>query len=89
MEQEKKITKNGERRLKVISKVFPRDYHRYVTFPEIRLSGKWLKETGFDCGQFVIVRHRKNKITITLQKGGEKKSKKHTANGVDGSAINR
>ncbi len=72
MAQEKKNTKNEERRLKVISKAFPRDYHRYVTFPEIRLSGKWLREMGFDCGQYVIVRHRKNKITITLQKENEK-----------------
>lgn len=73
MKQEKKVSKNGERRLKVISKAFPRDYHRYVTFPEIRLSGKWLKEMGFDCGKFVIVHHNKNKITITLQKENEKK----------------
>ena len=73
MAQEKKITKNGERRLKVISKAFPRDYNRYVRFPEIRLSGKWLKEMGFDCGQFVIVHHKRNKITITLQNETENK----------------
>jgi hypothetical protein len=37
MKQEKKT---GERRLKVNSKMFPRDYNRYVIFPEIKLSGK-------------------------------------------------
>ena len=73
MTQEKKISKNGERRLKVISKAFPRDYQRYVRFPEIRLSGKWLRDTGFDSGQFVIVSHKKNEITITLQEESEKK----------------
>ena len=73
MAQEKKITKNRERQLKVISKVFPREYNRYVTFPEIRLSGKWLKDLGFNCGQFVIVSHRKTKITITLQRENENK----------------
>ncbi|MFC5046033.1 SymE family type I addiction module toxin [Aquimarina hainanensis] len=73
MTQKKKITKKGERRLKVISKAFRRDYNRYVTFPEIKLSGKWLKEIGFNCGQFVIVSHKKNKITITLQKENESK----------------
>jgi len=71
MMQKKKITKNRNRRLKVISKVFPRDYNKYVIFPEIRLSGKWLKDLGFNCGQFVIVSHSKNKITITLQKENE------------------
>ncbi|MDO5970582.1 SymE family type I addiction module toxin [Flavivirga aquimarina] len=73
MAQEKKITKKGERQLKVISKVFPREYNRRVTFPEIRLSGKWLKDLGFNCGRFVIVSHRKNKITITLQRENENK----------------
>ncbi len=73
MAQKKKITKSGERQLKVISKIFPREYNRRVIFPEIRLGGKWLKDLGFNCGQFVIVSYRKNKITITLQRENENK----------------
>ena len=71
MTQEKKITKAGKRRLKVIGKTFPREYQRYVIFPEIKLSGKWLKDMGFDSGKHVIVSHMKNKIIITLQKENE------------------
>jgi toxic protein SymE len=71
MAQEKKITKTGKRRLKVVAKTFPREYHRYVIFPEIKLSGKWLKDMGFVSGKHVIVSHRKNKIIITLQKEDE------------------
>lgn len=62
MKQEKKT---GKRRLKVNSKMFPRDYNRYVIFPEIRLSGKWLGELGFDCGEYVTIHHEENKIVIT------------------------
>ena len=65
MKQEKKT---GKRRLKVSSKMFPRDSNRYVIFPEIKLSGKWLGELGFDCGQYVIISHKENKIIITPQK---------------------
>ncbi len=71
MEKENNFKKNGKRQLKVVSKVFPREYNRYVIFPEIKLSGKWLKDLGFNCGRFVTVSHRKNKITITLQKEKE------------------
>jgi len=65
MKQEKKT---GKRRLKVTSKIYPRHYNRYIIFPEIRLSGKWLGELGFDCGQYVTISHEENKIIITPQK---------------------
>lgn len=44
-------------------KVYPKYVSRTV-FPEIRLCGKWLQETGFHDGQMIIVRHEKNKIVI-------------------------
>lgn len=68
MKEEKKFQKSGIRQLKVHQKYILRPYHRYVVFPEIRLCGKWLQETGFNCGQSVLVCHKKNKIIITLNK---------------------
>ncbi len=68
MAQEKKITKAGKRRLKIVEKAFPRAYNRHAHFPEIKLSGRWLKDMGFDSGKHVIVSHKKNKITITLSR---------------------
>ena len=66
MRQEKKSQQAGQRRVKVCGKSFPRDFNRYVSFPEIRLSGKWLLDTGFSCGQTVTVKHSRNKIIITI-----------------------
>lgn len=56
-----------ERRLKVYPKFFYRVLarQRNVVFPEIRLCGKWLEQTGFYEGQHIIVRHEQNKIVIT------------------------
>ncbi|WP_367118605.1 SymE family type I addiction module toxin [uncultured Chryseobacterium sp.] len=65
MKQEKKIKKFRERQLKVHQRYISRSYHRYVIFPEIRLCGKWLQDMGFNCGESVIVCHKKNKIIIT------------------------
>lgn len=66
MGQEKKFRQAGKRQLKVYAKSFPRDLNKYVSFPEIRLSGKWLLDTGFFSGQSVTIRHSKNKIIITI-----------------------
>jgi toxic protein SymE len=67
MKQERNSQPTGKRRLKVYHKFFSRAYYKFKLFPEIRLSGKWLEETGFKMGQVVIVRHEKNKIVITLE----------------------
>lgn len=56
----------GKRNLKVYRKYFFRSY-RGVVFPEIRLCGKWLQETGFNSGDIVTVQHEKNKIIITVE----------------------
>ncbi len=62
-----KINENyssGKRKLKVYPKAFPRANHNIVFFPEIRLSGKWLQDNGFDFGQEVMIQHEKDKIVI-------------------------
>jgi toxic protein SymE len=66
MKQERNSQPTGKRRLKISKKYFSRSYFKFKFFPEIRLCGKWLQETGFKTGQVVIVRHEKNKIVITL-----------------------
>lgn len=59
--------KSFERQLKVYEKYFSRSYNQSVVLPEIRLCGKWLQETGFECGQTVTVRQEERKITITVE----------------------
>jgi hypothetical protein len=58
-------SKQNERKLKVYSRYFERTI-RGVILPEIRLSGKWLHEAGFTCGQDVKVSYEHNKIVITI-----------------------
>lgn len=53
------------RKLKVYQKYQPRQWE-YITVPEIRLEGKWLKELGFEVGKEIKVEQCKNKLTITL-----------------------
>ena len=57
--------------MKVYYKYFSRAFYKIVIFPEIRLAGKWLKETGFDCGDNIMVWHKKDKIIITKYKEKE------------------
>lgn len=66
MSQEKNINRPRQRELKVYEKYISRPYYRTVIFPEIRLCGKWLRDTGFDCGQSVTILHEQNKIIITV-----------------------
>ncbi len=54
----------NERKLKILQKYFPRRW-KEVVFPEIRLSGKWLQDNGFTCGNAVTIVYKKNKIIIT------------------------
>lgn len=53
-----------ERKLKIVPKYFPRRW-KDVVFPEIRLSGKWLQDLGFTCGNFVVITQGESSITIT------------------------
>lgn len=57
---------NGQRQLKVYKSLRPTVHSRYVSEPEIRLKGKWLKELGFVPGQSIAVKHENNCLTITL-----------------------
>ncbi len=59
------------RKLKIYQKHQPREW-KYIPVPEIRLTGRWLKELGFEIGKDIDVKQQKNKLTITLT---EKKSK--------------
>lgn len=55
-----------QRRLKVYQSFRPTVSQRFVSEPEIRLKGKWLKELGFVPGQSIAVKHENNCLTITL-----------------------
>lgn len=65
-----KKSHHGKRRLKIYPKYFQRSYQA-VVFPEIRLCGKWLQDSGFTYGQEVTVLHTQNKIIITTQNPSE------------------
>jgi toxic protein SymE len=62
-----KTQKEGCKPLKIYKKYFRR-FGYYNIFPEIRLSGKWLQNLGFNCGQKVIIIHEKNRIVIRNSK---------------------
>ncbi|MDR2238113.1 MAG: type I toxin-antitoxin system SymE family toxin [Chryseobacterium sp.] len=52
------------RNLTVSHKSFERAYRRLVFFPEIRLAGKWLLESGFEPGDRVVVTVCRNRIVL-------------------------
>ncbi len=63
------------RRLKVYDKFVTRNedrlFARYnVLFPEIRLIGKWVADSGFLPGQHIDVVVEKNKLTIVPSEAG-------------------
>jgi len=37
-----------------------------IVVPEIKMEGKWLKDSGFEQGKYVSVDIQQNKLTITL-----------------------
>jgi len=43
---------------------------RFVSYPDIRLAGKWLMDQGFMVGDYVRVMYRKNLIVIKRIDGG-------------------
>lgn len=56
--------KKQERQLTVSYKFQNRSFNQLVKAPEIKLSGKWLKESGFEEGQRVKVIVQDKKIII-------------------------
>lgn len=63
---------NQPRKLKIYQKHQPRE-RKYITVPEIRLEGKWLRALGFDIGDQIEIKQQQNKLTITIT---EKKKEK-------------
>ncbi|MGE0931160.1 SymE family type I addiction module toxin [Peijinzhouia sedimentorum] len=59
----------NSRKLKIHTKHQARAYGATTTIPEIRLEGKWLDRLGFKQGKMVIIDQKKNKLTITVDKG--------------------
>jgi hypothetical protein len=56
--------KKQERKLRVGYKYQNRAFQRMVMIPEIKLTGKWLKESGFEEGQDVKVTVADKKLVI-------------------------
>jgi len=61
----------NSRKLKIHTKFQARAYGATTTIPEIRLEGKWLEKLGFKQGQTVHIQEKKNKLTITIDKGNK------------------
>ncbi|MFT6923854.1 MAG: toxic protein SymE [Crocinitomicaceae bacterium] len=61
----KTIMKSANRKLTVNRKFQSREYKRFISVPEIRLCGKWLKEAGFNEAGQVKVAVKEGKLIIT------------------------
>lgn len=61
-----KKNKYTARQLKVVSKFQTRANYQCIIVPEIRLVGKWLRESGFEEGKQVKVEVLNKKLIITL-----------------------
>lgn len=53
------------KRIKIQPKHRKRTYDKII-IPEIKMEGKWLKESGFEEGMYVNVEVQENKLIITL-----------------------
>ncbi|MCL7988750.1 type I toxin-antitoxin system SymE family toxin [Sphingobacterium sp. lm-10] len=58
------------RKLKIHRKFLTRRWDN-ITIPEIRLEGKWLEDAGFKQGAYVTIHVKKNRLTITMDKGDQ------------------
>lgn len=47
-------------------------------YPEIRLSGKWLQDNGFDVGDYIRVAYGVNEIVIKKICGGDEYEQEQT-----------
>lgn len=54
------------RQMTICKKRCARESNRYIYFPELRLQGKWLRQTGFSIGQVIDIMCEEGRITITL-----------------------
>lgn len=65
MEVRKYESKAKLRTIKVYERDFKRTSFRYVSFPEIRMAGEWLQDSGFRTGDQIVIKHSKKRIVIT------------------------
>jgi toxic protein SymE len=63
----KGVMKKNQRTIKISGKYQARANEEIIV-PEIKLSGKWLKESGFSSGRQVAVQVEKDRLVITLVK---------------------
>jgi len=54
------------RKMRICNRHFARSHGNYAVFPEIRLSGRWLEDSGFEAGQYIHIAYRQHEIVITL-----------------------
>jgi toxic protein SymE len=54
------------RKVRICNKYFGRA-KGYAIFPDIRLCGKWLMESGYRSGQYILIDHNEDRIIITRQ----------------------
>jgi hypothetical protein len=65
---------DGKRRLKVSDKLIV--HHRawvkensiYDYVPKIRLEGQWLRNTGFESGQYVVISCENGRLIVEIEK---------------------
>lgn len=66
LNMENSVSKSGNSGIKVL-KIYTKYFKRfgyYVLLPEIRLSGKWLQNLGFNCGEHLTIISEKDRILI-------------------------
>lgn len=67
MNSTKETAATNLQQLKVHSKDLSPAPEPSIALPEIRLSGRWLEDIGFVCGQPVMVLIEQKKITLTIE----------------------
>jgi hypothetical protein len=64
---------DGKRRLKVSphlvvhQRAWVKEESVYDYVPQIRLVGQWLRSTGFESGQYVVISAKKGKLLIEIE----------------------
>ncbi|WP_295811754.1 SymE family type I addiction module toxin [uncultured Apibacter sp.] len=58
-------SKTKIRSIKIYERDFKRASFHYMSYPEIRMAGKWLQDSGFRTGDQVVIKHSKKRIVIT------------------------
>jgi hypothetical protein len=58
---------DGQRRLKIQPKHMQSTWSESIV-PQILLQGKWLRKTGFEYNDYVIITEKKGKLILELEK---------------------